>query len=408
MLGSRRFTTIVGGDKASAHYSGTARDCLRLETSLINGTRDVFSMSKRDGLRRIKDDVWECSYYPSPGAGRKWKRVRASSKREAMIARLKLMEMRRESIPNNLEDLPFEEARRRLEVKCKTDGNSFRTIYHNLLPKFDSLFGRFLSKEFPTIASLSQFKGSAKAIFEQYHRWVVVDCGRSAGWRDELGKIKSIFAKLHAIGFCDASVLEILKTFKKPKANKKQYKPISKDQQLTLLSHIKADRPDYYGITYMAMRLGWRRGQIIAIKNKNIEWAGLRPIAIYCEPGDMKTKEPFKLDTIDGELATIIKNSHLMSKSQNSDWLFPNRNGRKHHANHYTEYMAKVSEKVLGLHLSPHDFRHSFCTTRLAEGCTEEDVMAITGHRTRESFRIYTHRTSEGVKKVVANSKLFD
>ena len=159
MLRSRRFMTIVGGGKVSAHYSGTARGYLRLETSLINGTRGVFSMSRRGGLRHIKDDVWECSYYPFPGAGRKWKRVRASSKREAMIARLKLMEMCQESVPNNLEDLPFEEARKRLEIKCKTDGNSFRTTYHNLLPKFDSLFVKFLAKEFPTIVSLSQFKG---------------------------------------------------------------------------------------------------------------------------------------------------------------------------------------------------------------------------------------------------------
>lgn len=400
--------TIVGENKANVHYSGTVRGCLHSEKNLINGTRGVFSMSRRDGLRHIKDDIWECSYYPYPGAGRKWKRVRASSKRDAIIARLKLIEIYQESMPNNLEDLSFEEVRKRLEVKCKTDGNSFRTIYHNLLPKFDSLFRKFLPKEFPTIDSLSQFKGSAKSIFEQYHRWVVVDCGRSAGWRDELGKIKSIFAKLYAICLCDSVILETLKTFKKPKANKKQYKPISKDQQLTLLNYIKTDRPDYYGITYMAMRLGWRRGQIITLKTKNIEWSGLRPIAVYCEPEDTKTKEPFKLDIIDGELATVIKNAYLRAKNQNSEWLFPNRNGGKHHANHFTEYMTKVSEKILNLHLSPHDFRHSFCTRRLAEGCTEEDVMAITGHRTRESFRIYTHRTSEGVKKVVDNSKLFD
>lgn len=365
-------------------------------------------MSKRDGLRHIKDDVWECSYYPSPGARRKWKRVRALSKREAMIARLKLMEMWQERAPNNLEDLPFEEVRRRLELKCKTDGNSFRTIYHNLLPKFDSLLGKFMPKEFPDIKSLAQFKGNVKAILEQYRRWIVVDNGRDKGWRDELTKIKSIFGKLYAIGLCDTSVLETLKTFKKPKANKKLYKPISREQLLKLLKYIKTDRLDYYGITYMAMRLGWRRGQIISIKNKNVEWSGLRPTTIYCEPQDTKGKEPFKIDITDGELATIIKNYYLKAKKQNSAWLFPNRNGNRHHANHYTEYMTKISEKVLGIHLSPHDFRHSYVTARLAEGCTEEDIMATTGHRSRESFRIYTHRTSEGVKKVMDNSKLFD
>ena len=391
-------------------YSGRARGCLRLNQSLISGIWGDYNMPKFLGKDKNGIGIYQDSFYPSPGQ-RKWKTIRAANQREAdrifRTWKVEYQETVTDNAPNSLGGLSFEEVKKRLELKCKTDGNSFRTIYHNLLPKFDSIV-MFLSKEFPDIKSLAQCKGNAKAIFEQYRRWIVVDNGRDKGWRDELTKIKSIFGKLYAIGLCDPSILEVLKTFKKPKANKKLYKPISKEQLLKLLKYIEADRPDYYGITYMAMRLGWRRGQIISIKNKNIEWSGLRPIAIYCEPQDTKGKEPFKIDIIDGELATIIKNYYLKSKKQNSAWLFPNRNGNRHHDNHYTRYMTRISEKVLGIHLSPHDFRHSYVTTRLAEGCTEEDIMATTGHRSRESFRIYTHRTSEGVKKVMENSKLFD
>ena len=130
-----------------------------------------------------------------------------------------------------------------------------------------------------------------------------------------------------------------------------------------------------------------------------------QPVEISFPPENTKTGEPFVFGDIDEELAQIL-DMYRMSKAE-SDYLFPNKHGGIHHANHYTEWVRKHSKKVLGIILSPHDFRHSFCTKRLGEGHSKKDIMAVTGHKDEKCFDIYAHPTSEGTKKVVEQSRLF-
>ena len=355
-------------------------------------------MSKtRDGVRYIKDDTYEISYYPCPESKRKWERIKAGSLKEARLIRSQ--RMIEQGAKRAVSDKSsFEEIRNRLELKLKSDNLTYRTIYHNLIPKYDSLI-KFLKRE--NFTNINQLTREA---VEKYKQWVVVDCKRTTGWRDELTKLRTIIRKLIDIGLCDKRIYEILLQFKKPPRTKKLYKEISKAQMLKLLNYIKDDRPDYYGVTYIIMRLGWRREQVLSIKRHNIKWLGLRPSEIHIEPQDTKTKEPFVFRDIDAEMANVLK--RYLTDHRKTIWLFPNSNNNKHHSNHYTEYIRRVSNKVLGITLSPHDFRHSFCTTRLKEGSTPRDIMAITGHRDEESFKIYTHPTSEGTKKVVERSRL--
>ena len=172
-----------------------------------------------------------------------------------------------------------------------------------------------------------------------------------------------------------------------------------------LLKYIEKDRPDYYGVTYLIMRLGWRRGQVFSIKRNNVKTHGFKPVAILIEPEDTKTKEPFVLRDIDDELATVIRK--YLHDGKKTLWLFPNRNNNRIRGDRYAAYIKRTSEKLLGISLTPHDFRHSFCTTRRKEGATPRDIMAITGHKDIDSFNKYTHPTSEGTKKVLDSSRIF-
>lgn len=355
-------------------------------------------MSKRSGVRHIKDDIWEYSYYPYPKSPRKWGRLKASSKKEA--EHKKAIIIGESIVIDNSKS--FAQTRAALELKLKADNLTPKTQI-NYLSKWDSIT-KFLSELYPNITSLNQL---TKEIMERYKQWIVVDRKRVDGWRDELTKIRTITKKLIDIGLCDRHIYDVLLLQKKPKAKKKLYKELTKQQRLDLLNFIKKDRPDYYGITLIIMQYGMRRGQAISIKRANVKTGEFgRPIEFSCEPRDTKTGIPHVLPITDPKLANVIKK--YLTDKRKTIWLFPNRNNGKHHENHYTSYIEKTSQNVLGFHLSPHDFRHDYITKRRGEGHTDEDIMRITGHTDVRSLSVYTHHTTEGTKKVLDSSRVLD
>jgi len=329
-----------------------------------------------------------------------FKRIKAGSIREAESKKNELMADYKPAEVNST--LSFEELKEQLIRQCKADGNCEKTI-RNILSKYTHFFEEFLPEEYSHITRLNQI---TKPVIESFKRYWSVDRGGIKGLRGELTRLRVIFSKLIALGLCERKVYyEALLPVKKPKANKRAYNPITPTQKKQLLDYIKKNRPDYYGISYIIIRFGWRRGQVISIKRQNVRMNGLRPIEIICEPQDTKTKEPHHLKDIDDELAKVLR-PYLFPKKK-SIWLFPNRNSRKHHADHYTAYLKKTSEKVLGRSISPHFFRHAFISEMKGRGHSDRDIMAITGHKDIGSFQIYQHATSEGTKEVLKRSKLF-
>ena len=332
---------------------------------------------------------------------RRFYRVKAKSLKEAYVIRLKEMDKCRPD--TKAQAMTFADLKKQLIVICQADGNSPKTIYGNLISKFRNFYEIFLPKYYPNVTSMNQITSQ---IIEHYKEFVVVEQGRQRGWRDELTKQRTMASKFVKRGYCSKEVYDnAFCGVKKPKRNQRLYKEITRTQMKQLLDYIQKNRPDYYGITYIIMRLGWRRGQVLSIKRKNIKLNGLKPVEIRCEPQDTKTKEPFVFDGVDEELARVIMK--YMWDKRKTEWLFPNKAGKKHHANHYSNWIKVTSKQVLGIELTPHDFRHNFITKRLNEGSTPRDIMAVTGHKDIDSFNIYTHATSTGTKEVLKNSLLF-
>ena len=352
---------------------------------------------KYSGVRFHKGR-YEYSFYSCNT--RIWKRVNADSLKEAY--EIKIMEMAKSSSEPNVESLPFDDLKKRLEMKCRADGNSEKTI-KNFLWKFHTFFEEFIPKYYPHITNVNQV---SKSVVERYKQYIVVDLKRELGWRDEIGKLKSMIGKLVKVGCCNKRIKDdVLREFEKPPAPKKLYKEIKPMNIKKLLAFIKKDRPDYYGITYLIARLGWRRGQVISLKKTDVKVSGFKPIEIHCEPATTKTKQPHVLRNIDKGLADVLAMYRYKNKPK-SDWLFPNALGNMHHVSHYSDYVSKVSQRVLRIRLTPHDFRHSFITRMKAQGYSDRDIMAITGHKNINSFQIYQHPTTEGTKKVLEASKL--
>jgi len=349
---------------------------------------------------------YQYSFYPFRNQ-RQWKTVKAPSQREADRLFRDYENSYQQTTSPDSEGISFTGILEQLDKKCKADGDCDKT-FKNYRSVYKNFFERFLPKEYPDISSMQGIRLRAKLIFERYKSWVVVDCNREKGWREELTKLKVIFSKLNAVGLCDEELLKTIKAFKKPKRHQRLFKEIAREQLTTLLKFIKSDRPDYYGVSYLICRYGWRRGQALTLKAKNITWESLRPVKLTCEPQDTKTKEPFIIRDIDPELANILKDYYMEAKRRNSAWLFPNRSGDKLHAGHYTEYVKEASKKVLKIELKPHDFRHSLITWLKSKGCSDRDIMAITGHRDINSLNIYSHATSAGVKQIIEDTRLFD
>lgn len=394
-----------GGKARTSPHLGKGATCSVLKKSFGFGTKteSFFEMSRRyPGVRTIKaNELYEINFYPSGGGKRRQFRVTAASEREAFLLRAEYIVRQGKDVPVE-NGLSFNEIKERLKLKCQSDGNCEKTIV-NLLSKFINLFETFMPQYYPEFKDISKL---TSVIVERYKQFVVIDQKRPYGWRDELTKLKSIFRKLIDIGVCRKEIYsDVLGQFKKPKRRLKIYQDVTKTQMQQLLIFIKEDHPAFYGPTYMIMRLGWRRGQVLSLKRKNIRLNGFRPAEIVCEPQDTKNKEPFILRDVDDELAKVIQ--RYLYDGQETDWLFPNKKGKRIHANNFTAYISKTSQKVLGFHLFPHAFRHIFCTTRLKEGAIDRDIMAITGHKDAESFRMYVHATSEGTKQVLNRSRIF-
>ena len=68
----------------------------------------------------------------------------------------------------------------------------------------------------------------------------------------------------------------------------------------------------------------------------------------------------------------------------------------------YRKYLGKVSQRVLGIKITPHAFRHSLVTLLKSEGCPDKDIMGITGHIDRDVLNeYYAHTTEDGRSKVL-------
>ena len=357
-------------------------------------------MSKRyAGIRHIKDSSFEISYYPYPGARRKQYRIKAKSLKEASFIRAERM---KNCFSRVSEGASFDELKAPLMESLQADRKSQKTITE-FIYIFDTFFNQFLPKYFPHIDSINQL---TIPVITKYKWYIVVEKGRQYGWNAELSKFKAIVKRLTRGGFCERRIYyEVLSEFKREKSREMPYKELSKTEKLQLLKYVKEKRPDYFGVTYFLIRLGWRIGQVLAVKRANIKWQGLIPIEIKVDAEDTKTKVPYRLSSIDIELAKVIK--MYAFDRRKTQWLFPNKRNNKINYRRYGEYLGRITSELFNKRVMPHDFRRMFATENKRKGFSDKDIMAITGHKDVGVFtRHYVFTTSEGVKSILQETKL--
>ena len=362
---------------------------------------------KFEGVRYIKDDVYEINFRPYPKAKRIFKRIQATSMQEAYLKRAE--EMTEYIHKNNISEVAQQRLNTNLDKLIDVIANDLHSDNrtHKTINRFVGClrtFIGFLKDKYPHIDNINKLKVEH---FKDYQDYIVLEKKRVKGWRSEIIALQAIFNRLRVRGYCSKEVLAELKQIKRPPKNpKKEYKDIPDSQIKKLIKYIEKDKPQYYGATMFIYKCGWRREETTLLRKQDIKWSGLNSVSIIVRDETTKTKTRRVFDAFDDELRAVVKRCAFNRRK--TIWLFPNRNNNNHiSADKYYEYLKQTSKEVIGYEITPHYFRHRLCTVAGANNMPISDVQAITGIRDiKVLLNYYQHTTAEGKAKILALSSL--
>jgi tyrosine recombinase XerC len=102
-----------------------------------------------------------------------------------------------------------------------------------------------------------------------------------------------------------------------------------------------------------------------------------------------------------GEHAIMAMRKYLEKRKKQSDTLFLNKNGRRITDRGVRGIVAKYLRLAsIKEGISPHTLRHSFATHLLDRGADLRSVQELLGHVNLATTQIYTHLTTEKLKRV--------
>ena len=362
-------------------------------------------MSKRyPGVREItKGEVYEVNYQVD-GARRQY-RVEVSSEKEAFLKKIADMTeyQKKASLPEEEKKrlgADFSETWKSLEGDLAAEDKLIKKTRGRYKNTYWRMFGDFREKYFSHVKSP---KDLTLHFFRGYRNYYANDLGRPGGLRSELIHVKAIMKRLYMLGRCSEDLLEQLKELKKPPAKKKAYPDISKSDIEKVLAVIKRERPDFYAIIYFIKRVGRRINESTLIEKRDVVLNGFKPVAINIRAETTKRKEKAPLTYLDEDLERHVRVALSNNKTK---WLFPNRVKNRCHPNRVREYLKAASKRVLGIALTPHFFRHRFCTECGKANVPIADVKTISGIRDTEVLlEYYSHSTETGLQQVLAITK---
>ncbi len=102
-----------------------------------------------------------------------------------------------------------------------------------------------------------------------------------------------------------------------------------------------------------------------------------------------------------GEMAIVAIRRYLESRKKKSEAIFLNKNGKRITARGVRNIVGKyIKIAGIGQGVSAHTLRHSFATHLLDRGADLRTVQELLGHANLSTTQIYTHLTTEKLKKV--------
>ncbi len=209
----------------------------------------------------------------------------------------------------------------------------------------------------------------------------------------KLSALRSFFKFLHKESLIKENPAILLMT---PKLDKTLPKFLSEKDVLTLL-----EAPSVKGVSGKRDRAilealyssGMRVSELVGLNVENVDT--LSNIAKVQGKGKKERIVPL------GDQAVKAIREYLDCRLQRNRALFLNKNGTRLTDRGVRNIINKrMLEASLQLHVSPHMMRHSFATHMLNRGADLRSVQELLGHSNLSTTQIYTHVTTERLKKV--------
>lgn len=200
----------------------------------------------------------------------------------------------------------------------------------------------------------------------------------------KLSAVKAFFDFLELEGFVQTNPA---KPIKRAKIGKRLPKAISVDEMSSTIGHSSQNIRDL-AVLEVLYATGSRVSELASIKVSDIDFAERKLNLIG--KGNKERMVPM----ITSALVTISK--YLESRTIDSEYLFPNRQGNQ---------MSRISiyniVKKYNSDISPHVFRHSYATHLNANGVDIRSLQALLGHSDISTTSIYTQVVDEALSSRV-------
>ncbi len=184
------------------------------------------------------------------------------------------------------------------------------------------------------------------------------------------------------------------------------------------------ENPIHYVIYFTLLSTGIRRGELLALKWRDINLkkrtVSIRGAVTKNEHGKWvvdtpKTQSSIRSFSISTELSSILKKHQIEQNKQilqagslynNQDFIYCKDNGERYNPDHITRRYKKYCKKV-GIDSNLHELRHTFATFALQSGMDITTVSKMLGHQNvTTTLNTYSHLLPDSTEKVAETVSL--
>jgi len=213
----------------------------------------------------------------------------------------------------------------------------------------------------------------------------------------KLSSLRSFFKFLQREKAIKSNPAQLLVT---PKLDKPLPHFMSEEETVQLIESPKsgkANSPRDRAIFEILYSTGIRVSELVGLNVEDVDFIG--NIIKVMGKGKKERMVPI------GDQALNALKDYMDAGKADHPFVFANKNGTRLSDRSVRNIINKyILEQAMTQHVTPHMFRHSFATHLLNHGADLRSVQELLGHVNLSTTQIYTHLTTEKIKKVYDQS----
>lgn len=159
-------------------------------------------------------------------------------------------------------------------------------------------------------------------------------------------------------------------------------------------------------VVRLALETGMRKNEILSLKKRNVKLS--RNIIIvedHLERG--KAKSPREVPLTEVAETVINEAVNFSAHFIDTDLVFPGEYGKdgNRHPYEISSNWARVKKKAKLVGFCFHDLRHEAISRMVEMGLSDQQVSAISGHRTMQMLKRYTHLRGDDMVELIRSKK---